>query len=562
MRPGLAALLLWSAAASGAGAVGKDDQLLFVSVQYGNRAQLQYLAARFQHVSVDEHARTAAFEATYDEYLALRRAGVDARVDEVATERMREVDEALLQSGQVRTEAIPGFACYRTIEETYDTMQQIARDRPDLARVVDIGPSWLRSRDPAAGYPMKVLVLGNSATDASIANKPSMVLLGSIHAREYTPAEVLTRFAQWLVDGYGSNAEATWLLDTYRFHFVLQGNPDGRKRAEAGASWRKNVNTSNGSCTASNYGIDLNRNFPFRWNGAAGGSSGNPCAGTYRGPQQGSEPETQNLLRYIAGVADAGGTWRGGVFPDRRGDAATAAAPQDYRGLFVDLHSYSRLVLWPWAYSSTATANATALRTLGRRIAWHNGYAPKQWVGLYVADGTNTDTMYGLLGVPSYTIEMGVAFFESCATFESTTLPKNLAALRYAARNLTAPYVYPTGPDTLAVAVSPASVSAGQAVTVTATIDDGRSNQSNGAEPVHAIRAASAYLDQRPWTAGATRVAMQPSDGTWDTSRESVRAVVNTQGLAPGRHVVFVRGSDAGGSVGTPDAAYFTVIAD
>ncbi|HEY5802711.1 MAG TPA: M14 family zinc carboxypeptidase [Lysobacter sp.] len=554
MRVGLAALVLWSAA-SGAVDVGDDERLVFVSVHYRDRVQLQYLGARFQHVAVDERARSASFEATWDEYLALRREGINARVDEPASARLREAENALLQP-----DAIDGFACYRTVEETYATMEQLALRRPDLARVVDIGPTWLRSRDPASGYPMKVLVLGNTATDGEIANKPSMVLLGAVHAREYTPAEVLTRFAEWLVDGHGNNSEATWLLDTYRFHFVLQGNPDGRKRAEAGASWRKNVDTSNGACTANNYGVDLNRNFPFRWNGAAGGSSGNPCSGTYRGPQQTSEPETQNLLRYVAGVADAAGTWRGGVFPDRRGDAATAAAPADYRGLFVDLHSYSRLVLWPWAYSDATTANATALRTLGRRIAWHNGYAPKQWVGLYVADGTNTDTMYGLLGVPSYTIEMGVAFFESCATFEATTLPKNLAALRYAARNLTAPYVYPSGPDTVTVSASPASLSAGQPLTVTATIDDSRSNQSNGAEPVQAITAASAYLDQRPWSAGATRITMQASDGAYNSSNETVRAVVSTQGLAPGRHVVFVRASDASGSVGTPNAVYFTVI--
>ncbi len=161
MRMALAALLLWSAAASGADVIGKDDELLFVSVRYQDRAQLQYLAGRFQHVSVDERARTAAFEASHDEYLALRRAGVDARVDEAATARMHEV-EAALRPSVPGPEAIPGFACYRTVEETYATMQQMARDRPDLARVVDIGPSWLRSRDPAMGYPMRVLVLGRA----------------------------------------------------------------------------------------------------------------------------------------------------------------------------------------------------------------------------------------------------------------------------------------------------------------------------------------------------------------------------------------------------------------
>lgn len=37
--------------------------------------------------------------------------------------------------------------------------------------------------------------------------------------------------------------------------------------------------------------------------------------------------------------------------------------------------------------------------------------------------------------------------------------------------------------------------------------------------------------------------------------------IVATAGLGAGRHFVFVRGSDASGAVGTPNAAYFTATA-
>ena len=36
--------------------------------------------------------------------------------------------------------------------------------------------------------------------------------------------------------------EITAVLDHHEVHLVLQGNPDGRKEAEAGRSWRKNKN--------------------------------------------------------------------------------------------------------------------------------------------------------------------------------------------------------------------------------------------------------------------------------------------------------------------------------
>jgi carboxypeptidase T len=247
------------------------------------------------------------------------------------------------------------------------------------------------------------------------------------------------------------------------------------------------------------------------------------------------------------------------VLPDRRSDTATNVAPTDYRGMFIDLHSYARMVLWPWSHTNSAPPNSTALRTLGRRLAWFNGYSPRQWTGLYVADGTTTDTVYGLLGAPSYTLEMGVSFFESCATFESTTLPQNLAALRYAARNLIAPYTYPAGPDTTSIGISPVRVTAGTPVVVTATFNDGSFNQSQGIEPVQAIASARAYLNQRPWTSGAMAFVMSASDGAFNSSAETANASISTSSLPIGRHAVFVRSTDASGRPGTPKAVHFTI---
>ena len=120
--------------------------------------------------------------------------------------------------------------------------------RPSIATVRDIGPSWTWQKTGGAqGYRMRVLRLNNAATDATVPNKPNMVVLAAIHAREYTTAELTTRFAEWLVKGYGTDPEATWMLDNFRFHFLLQANPDGRKKAESGISWRKNTDTDNGT---------------------------------------------------------------------------------------------------------------------------------------------------------------------------------------------------------------------------------------------------------------------------------------------------------------------------
>ena len=542
------------AATPGARFDADPDRLVYITAHWKDRAELIRIAQQFQHLDVDERAHVARTEASADDLRALRRAGIRFEIDDAATQRMRD-SEAKFAQDQLVANAIPNFPCYRTVEETYATMDALAALRPSIATVRDIGPTWTWQKTGGAqGYRMRVLRLDNTAVTGT---KASMVVLSAIHAREYTTAEVVTRFAEWLVRDYGTDPEATWLVDTFRFHFILQGNPDGRKKAESGLSWRKNTNTDNGVCSANNYGVDLNRNFPWQWAQTPGGSSSNPCASNYRGPSVTSEAETQNMLRYIVGTRGSTGTYSGGALPDFRTD--TGAAPSDYRGMFLDIHSAARLVLWPWAWSNATAPNATALRTLGRRLAYFNSYQPKQWIGLYPADGTNTDTVYGITGAPSYTLELGQAFFETCTSFESATYPRNLEALKYAARNLWSPYNSPSGPETTAIGLSAPSVQRGQPFAVSAWVDDGRFNQTQGTEPVQNIANVRAYVDARPWTTGAAFIAMQATDGVFDSAREQATVNLPTAGLSTGRHVVFVRGTDASGRAGTPKALYFDV---
>ena len=55
---------------------------------------------------------------------------------------------------------IPGFPCYRTVEETFAAADSIVADNPTLASWVDVGDSWLKT-DAQGGYDMRVLVLTN-----------------------------------------------------------------------------------------------------------------------------------------------------------------------------------------------------------------------------------------------------------------------------------------------------------------------------------------------------------------------------------------------------------------
>jgi protein MpaA len=118
------------------------------------------------------------------------------------------------------------------------------------------------------------LLLGHSAQGRAITatrvgepDAPVRVLVvGDVHGNEPAGEAIVARLRRERPAGV-----ALWLVRT--------GNPDGRAHGT-----RQNAR-----------GVDLNRNFPWRW--AAG------ARGTYfPGPRAGSEPETQALMRLVRRV--------------------------------------------------------------------------------------------------------------------------------------------------------------------------------------------------------------------------------------------------------------------
>jgi carboxypeptidase T len=442
--------------------------------------------------------------------------------------------------------SIPGFSCYETVEETFADAQALVAGFPQLARWIDVGNSWQKT-EGAGGYDIRVLKLTNEQVPGA---KPKLFINSAIHAREYVTAPLVLAFAKQLVEGYGRDADATWILDQHEVHLMLHTNPDGRKKAESGLLWRKNTNTNYCGPNSVLRGADLNRNFSYSWNATNGiGSSGNQCSEVYRGPQAASEPEVRAVQRYVRSL-----------WPDRRGPGLNDAAPADTSGIHLDIHSFSELVLWPWGLTDNPAPNGTALQTLGRKFAWFNGYTPTQSIGLYPTDGTSDSASYGELGVAAFTFELGTDFFQSCGVYNSTIKPRNLPALLYAAKVVRTPYQTPAGPDVSGLALSPAApVRGGRPVLLTGSATDIRFNNSNGTEPTQAIAQAEAYIDTPPWRAGAAARALRPADGAFDGKTEGLRSMLSTNGLSPGRHIVYVRARDAQGNWGAISAVFLRV---
>ncbi|PWK54179.1 M14 family zinc carboxypeptidase [Pleionea mediterranea] len=532
-------------------------QLISVEQQgWQNLVQVQAKSKEdFFKLSISHHgellesnkdALTVTLNLTDAQLEKLNNLGFDITVaDSWKQQRKAQLNQLLDRKLTKQLTGIPNYPCYPTVEETYADAEQLATDHSTLTEWIDVGDSWSKTRE-RGGYDLRVLKITNqSVTD----EKPVLFVHSAMHAREYTTAALNLAFAKQLLNSYATDADTRWIVDHHEVHLMFQMNPDGRKYAETGVLWRKNVNDLH--CQSSP-GIDLNRNFSYFWNSTDGvGSSGDACANTYRGPLAASEPETEVVEAYVRSI-----------FSDNRGESDSDAAPLDTPGMHIDLHSYSELVLWPWGHDYDPAPNGPQLQTLGRKLASFNDYYPTQSTGLYPTDGTSDDVSYGELGVAAITFELGTAFFQSCEVYNTQVKPDNLEALKYAAKVVRAPYKLPAGPDLLQLRGNTSShpqILPGDTLSITATADDTRFNNSNGDEPTQDITAVSLFVNTPPWQMGTTPIPMTASDSSFNSGVEAVSAEVNTTGWALGEYVIYIQAQDSEGNNGPVSALLVTV---
>jgi len=521
-----------------------SDPPWVVRVYFDDIRAVRELAAISEPWHVNREQRFAVMEihslADYQRILDL---GLKAAVDVKRTLKAFHSPKVYRINGK----SVPGLSCYRTVEETFATLDNLVASYPDLAEAVDIGDTWEKTNlGGGNGYDLRVLKITNQNINEV---KPVLYAMGSIHAREMAPAELVTRFAEYLLSNYATDGDIRWLVDHHEIHLLLQGNPDGRKQAEPGVWWRKNTNQTYCGATSSSRGADMNRNFSFQWGGQ--GASTDPCSDTFRGASAASEPETNAIETYVRSI-----------LPDQRGLGLNDPAPPDTTGVYLDIHSFSELVLWPYGFDDTSNApNEPELEALGRKFAWFNGYTPEQSSDLYAAAGASDDFAYGELGVAAFTFELGTAFFQDCATFENTIVPDNIPALVYAAKSARTPYLTGTGPDVENLALSSTLVQPGDTVTITGTASDMHfSNNNGGTQTAQNIQAVNLYLDQPPWAAGSTAIPLTPSDGSFNAPSEAFTGSIDTTGMTTGNYQLYLTVTDAGGVTGVPYGILLTVL--
>ncbi len=447
-----------------------------------------------------------------------------------------------------------------------DLLEEIEAAYPTITELTDVGDAWMAGQPGEPDRDILLLrVTNEDPAYGAIADKPAFFLSAAMHAREVATAELAIRYLKHLTvgydgeGGYGVDPDVTWLVDHHVAYVLVMHNPDGHMENER--SWgnfrRKNMDWDDGCSDPQNWGVDLNRNHSFLW-GCCGGSSGHPCGETYRGLGRGSEPETQAFESAFAAVTE-----------DQNGpngdDEVAPASPITTTGIFINLHSYGDLVLWPWGFGGSAP-NDAQLRTIGRKFAaWtrtadYGGYDPSGT--LYTVDGAVDDWAYGTFGIASFTFEVGPdgtgpPEWRPCRYFfpayecidgygDRDFWAENRPAFLYAHRIARTPYLTAYGPDVEGLTWA----GSGQ---LTATIADRRWGSDTGC-PI----AGAEYFVDVPGEDGAG-LPMSPADGEWGDLPEEAVALVDTSELAQGRHVILVHGRNDEGRWGPFSAVFADV---
>jgi hypothetical protein len=217
-------------------------------------------------------------------------------------------------------------------------------------------------------------------------DEPAVGFDALVHAREPQSSATLMYFMWYLLENYGTDPEVTYLVDNREIYCVPCFNPDGyeynrQTNPNGGGMWRKNRRNNGGS-----YGVDMNRNFSYKWGYDNSGSSPDPTASTYRGPAPFSEPEAQ-AVRDLAIL-------------------------HNY-GTHFNMHSWQDAYLYPWGYILQQCPDSLIYREFASDMSAINGYSygtSGEILG-YQSNGSVRDYVYGEQieknKIFGYTIEIG-----------------------------------------------------------------------------------------------------------------------------------------------------------
>lgn len=206
------------------------------------------------------------------------------------------------------------FKEYRPLKTIYTWLDLLEQSFPHLVTMEDIGTTF-------EGNPLKVVHISTKNSTMNPESK-TIVITGGIHAREWVSISSVLFTIYQLLTKYGKSRRETRYLDSLDFLIIPIFNPDGYNYTWNGDRlWKKNrQDTYVPQCK----GIDIDHSFPYQWED----SKEFPCSEEYSGEEALQATEARLWDTFITCMK----------------------IKHNIYG-YLDFHSYSQEVLYPYAYS-------------------------------------------------------------------------------------------------------------------------------------------------------------------------------------------------------------------
>lgn len=379
------------------------------------------------------------------------------------------------------------FNEYFTYESMMDALNKLETDHSDIMRVDDLTSTineavdGVESKTWQGRYVWLVKISDNVENEPPFyndRNEPDVLVIGAHHGNEWTGFQVAMHLIFYLTeyyciepfdndedgklsedpedntdnDGDGmidedeNEARISWLVDNREIWIIPMLNPDGVVMDQRKNGREEIPGTIPGS-TRPTSGVDINRNYPFKWNNqldpftgtGKAEDSANPFSAMYRGPPDNFDDDGDALVQreirpgiiekfYDKNYVDEDPMDNEDNDNDGRIDEDTDGGFSEPETiclgnlleflknedtgdsdivLSISYHTYGGMILYPWGWTNEPTPHDALFSHIGDIYAGYTGYDLMQGPGLYPVSGELDDWLYGKHGVLGYTFELG-----------------------------------------------------------------------------------------------------------------------------------------------------------
>jgi len=272
---------------------------------------------------------------------------------------------------------------YYNYQKMTELLQNLQSQYPDIMKLETYGKTY-EGRDV-----WLVTISDNVNLDEK---EPGVLFMGAHHANEKPSYEVLLFFIKYVLDNYTKIDRVRNVVDNTQIFVIPMVNPDGVEYSINTEEWRKNREPNyddNGDIIS--YGVDLNRNYDFRWNllekfpSLYGGQwIASPESFGYRGEAPFSEKETTAVKNVVE---------------------------QHLINISLSYHTYGEFITYPWTDNSGRTPDEDLFVSVGEGICSINDYELYGTQNTVIPRpggtlGTSENWLYATQGILSFTIEI------------------------------------------------------------------------------------------------------------------------------------------------------------